>query len=155
MEESWILRAADYSARSRKPRFEVSGDRAYIRCVQGHSADAWSGGVDLDRLYGRVELDGETLLLHGTDISNTEGIVRFGLLPGGGSVTNRVAVHWVEHAHGGLAHQHVVICLPIQPTPQNDVSQSHNKTCMPKQIHVAHRLPSKPAEENIPSGKVT
>ena len=23
------------------------------------------------------------------------------LLPGGGSVTNRVAVHWVEHAHGG------------------------------------------------------
>ena len=54
-----------------------------------------------------------------------------------------------------LAHQHVVICLPIQPTPQNDISQSHNKTCMPKQIHVAHRLPSKLPEENIPSGKVT
>ena len=30
-----------------------------------------------------------------------EGIVRFGLLPGGGSVTNRVAVHWIEHAQGG------------------------------------------------------
>ena len=55
VEESWILRAADYSARSRKPRFEVSADRGYIRCVQGHSADAWRGEVDLDRLYGRVE----------------------------------------------------------------------------------------------------
>ena len=35
------------------------------------------------------------ILIEGT------GISRFGLLPGGGSVTNRVAVHWIEHAHGG------------------------------------------------------
>ena len=55
----------------------------------------------MDRLYGRAELDGEVELLHGTDVANVEGIVRFGLLPGGGSVTNRVAVHWIEHAQGG------------------------------------------------------
>ena len=100
VESEWILRAAEHSARSRKPRFEVSGD--YIRCIQGHSADAWgSNEIDLDRLYGRAELDGEVELLHGTDVANVEGIVRFGLLPGGGSVTNRVAVHWIEHAQGG------------------------------------------------------
>ena len=101
VESEWILRAAEHSARSRKPRFEVDG--GYIRCVQGHSADAWqsSSEVDLDRLYGRAELDGEVELLHGTDVANVEGIVRFGLLPGGGSVTNRVAVHWIEHAQGG------------------------------------------------------
>ena len=52
-------------------------------------------------MYGRAELDGEVELLHGTDVANVEGIVRFGLLPGGGSVTNRVAVHWIEHAQGG------------------------------------------------------
>ena len=101
VESEWILRAAEHSARSRKPRFEVDG--GYIRCIQGHSADAWqsSNEVDLDRLYGRAELDGEVELLHGTDVANVEGIVRFGLLPGGGSVTNRVAVHWIEHAQGG------------------------------------------------------
>ena len=100
VESEWILRAAEHSARSRKPRFEVSG--GYIRCIQGHSAGAWgSNEIDLDRLYGRAELDGEVELLHGTDVANVEGIVRFGLLPGGGSVTNRVAVHWIEHAQGG------------------------------------------------------
>ena len=101
--ENWILRAADYSANSKKPRFEVSHDRSRIRCFQGHSSDAWAGGeVRLERLYGRVtNLEDDVTLLHGTDITNVEGIARFGLLPGGGSVINRVAVHWIEHATGG------------------------------------------------------
>lgn len=49
-----------------------------ILCIQGHSADAWSEGVGLDRLYGRAELDRETELLHGEDVANVEGMVRFG-----------------------------------------------------------------------------
>ena len=48
-----------------------------------------------------TNLEDDVTLLHGTDIANVEGIARFGLLPGGGSVTNRVAVHWIEHATGG------------------------------------------------------
>ena len=53
------------------------------------------------RLIWTVPCVKRFLLLHGTDISNVEGIARFGLLPGGGSVTNRVAVRWIEHATGG------------------------------------------------------
>ena len=36
-----------------------------------------------------------THMYHGTDLSRVDGIVRFGLLAGGGRLNNRLACHWV------------------------------------------------------------
>ena len=82
-----------------KRRFEFS--KGWIRCSQGHSAK--SGLRDPSDIYevatreslAAAGLTPTSKLFHGTDAERVEGIVRFGLLPGGGSTENRLTVHWV------------------------------------------------------------
>ena len=94
-----MQKAIELDGKGAKKRFEVRND--WIRAVQGHSSD--SGISDPSQVYYEVTsqslaergLGGDSPLWHGTVLERCDGIVRFGMLPGGGDASNRLTVYWV------------------------------------------------------------
>ena len=94
-----MKKAVELDGKGAKKRFEVKD--GWIRAVQGHSSD--SGISDPGQVYHEVTdqslaergLDGNVSLWHGTVLERCDGIVRFGMLPGGGDASNRLTVYWV------------------------------------------------------------
>ena len=94
-----MQKAIESDGKGAKKRFEVRND--WIRAVQGHSSD--SGISDPSQVYYEVTsqslaergLGGDSSLWHGTVLERCDGIVRFGMLPGGGDASNRLTVYWV------------------------------------------------------------
>lgn len=93
------MKAVELDGENAKRRLEVRG--GWIRAVQGHSSD--SGITDPGQVYHEVTsqslaergLGEHSSLWHGTVLERCDGIVRFGMLPGGGDASNRLTVYWV------------------------------------------------------------
>ena len=95
----WLLQAIALDENKPKKRFQLQD--GWVRAIQGHSAD--SGIEDPRHLYEAVSIEGLrsrglspwVQVWHGTDLDRVDGIARFGLLAGGGTLVNRLTVHWV------------------------------------------------------------
>ena len=95
----WLWQAIASDENKPKQRFQVRD--GWVRAIQGHSAD--SGIKDPRHLYEAVSIESLrsrglspwVQVWHGTDLDRVDGITRFGLLAGGGTLVNRLTVHWV------------------------------------------------------------
>jgi RNA:NAD 2'-phosphotransferase (TPT1/KptA family) len=105
--EHLIREGLEQDARGRKTRLASrecpETGEVQLRSIQGHSSDAGLPAASLEQLYPAVTDAGlaergfveTTMIYHGTDVARVKSILQWGLLPGGGNESNRVACHWV------------------------------------------------------------
>ena len=101
VDEGTYLEAIATDAEQPRSRFEHPS--GWVRAIEGHSKDsglvagnALHAAVDPQSLWDKFGLEPEgAWLWHGTDLVRVDGIVCFGLLPGGDDEKNRLYVFWV------------------------------------------------------------
>ena len=103
--ESWLRHAVQSELHLPKQRVELDPTEEWVHALQGHSSD--SGITDPAQVYEECTLRSMhregispfSRVFHGTELSRVDGIVRFGLLAGGGRLNNRLTCHWVVSDH--------------------------------------------------------